>query len=183
LAKNPKSPECRFWELVTKEGPLHPLHGRCWVWIRHPTKEWYINGYKRGNIRAHRLSWIIHFDEIKDNLLVLHKCDNPSCVNPEHLFLGTHKDNSKDMVSKGRGRGWFNSMGHPFKSNPELNRGENHPNCKLTNNQVLEIINWKKGKGELQKEAAKRLGISLSHFQNIRSGNKRRTARTAKGEG
>lgn len=68
-------------------------------------------GYRRfskSNIRsmpAHRASFAIHYGLIPDNVLVCHKCDNPSCVNPEHLFLGTDKDNNQDKINKGRERG------------------------------------------------------------------------------
>ena len=58
--------------------------------------------YKRKVIEAHRASWMIHFGEIPEGKLVCHKCDNPVCSNPRHLFLGSYSDNAIDMVKKGR---------------------------------------------------------------------------------
>jgi len=78
----------------------------CWEWIGAKDK----NGYGIMRIelksvqRAHRASWIVHKGQIPNQLWVLHKCDNPPCTNPEHLFLGTAKDNSEDMIRKKRNR-------------------------------------------------------------------------------
>lgn len=58
--------------------------------------------YGMQSMGAHRASWIAHRGPIDPGLCVCHKCDNPSCVNPDHLFIGTHQDNAKDMVARGR---------------------------------------------------------------------------------
>lgn len=75
----------------------------CWLWIAHCDKDGY--GILPGNhasIRAHRFSFIHHHGPIDDGMVICHKCDNPGCVNPDHLFAGTTKDNCHDMLSKGR---------------------------------------------------------------------------------
>ena len=95
----------RFLEMYEPD----PYTG-CWNW----TESTAPNGYGRMSYNgttdyAHRLSWNAHFGVIPDGLHVLHRCDNPTCVNPEHLFLGTHQDNMDDMMRKGR-RG--NTGGH-----------------------------------------------------------------------
>lgn len=79
----------------------------CWIWVGAMLgKE--RGGFRMGpdknfvKIAASRASWLIYKGEIEDGLLVCHKCDVPFCVNPDHLFLGTHKDNTIDMVNKNR---------------------------------------------------------------------------------
>lgn len=113
----------RFWDKVQKTD-------NCWNWIASKVKDGYgffrLPGYK--SMRAHRFSWEFHNGTIPKGICVLHKCDNPACVNPAHLFLGTDADNVKDMMNKGRG-----------KYNPNPAKGENHHNSKLTDKQVLEI--------------------------------------------
>jgi len=77
----------------------------CWIWIGSHNNHGYgkmMYPRKGEFIYAHRLSYILHKGEIPDGLLVLHKCDNPLCVNPSHLFLGTQLDNVHDAIHKGR---------------------------------------------------------------------------------
>lgn len=75
----------------------------CWIWVGSKTKL----GYGKLTVSnkttlAHRASWACTYGEIPDGMCVLHKCDNPKCINPKHLFLGTYFDNTRDMISKGR---------------------------------------------------------------------------------
>jgi hypothetical protein len=83
-------------------------HTGCWAWTAGKDKDGYGEFWagkelgKEHDIGAHRASWLIHKGKISEDMQVLHTCDNPSCVNPEHLFLGTNAKNMKDKVSKGR---------------------------------------------------------------------------------
>lgn len=115
----------RFWSNVEKNGPT-PTHcpeiGNCWKWRN--VNNWYghFSPEKGRRLYAHRVSWELHNGQIRDGLCVLHKCDNPECVRPEHLFLGTHKENAEDKCAKGRQP---KGERHPFRLHPELiPRGE-----------------------------------------------------------
>lgn len=88
-----------FWKKVIK------MEG-CWDWKGYKNKQLYgrMGVGPSQCVNAHRVSWVIHFGEIPDGLFVCHKCDNPSCTNPEHLFLGTRQDNAYDMMIKKRSK-------------------------------------------------------------------------------
>jgi len=90
----------RFWEKVAAGDP-----DECWEWqgSRHPFGYGTINVQRRP-VTAHRIAYQFAHGDVPAGLYVLHHCDNPPCVNPAHLFLGTAKDNTEDMMAKGRGR-------------------------------------------------------------------------------
>jgi len=99
----------RFWSKVNKSG-------ECWKWVGaifsadKPYGQFTIQGDV--SVRAHRVSWSISNGRIPDGMHICHRCDNPPCVRPDHLFLGTDLDNVRDMIAKGRMRK-AGGEGHP----------------------------------------------------------------------
>jgi hypothetical protein len=134
-----------FWEHVNVL-----TQDECWEWQGAKTG---MPGMLYGTIKinkkrwtAHRLAYVLHFGEIPAGMLVCHTCDNPPCCNPRHLFLGTHKDNHQDMLSKQRG-------------NPP--RGDTHPHAKLSEMAVREIRRRYKFRGvDDSVSLAKEFGVS-----------------------
>jgi hypothetical protein len=134
----------------------------CWLWTAS------VNTFGYGQMapprrglkpeRAHRISWMIHYGDIAANLFVCHKCDVPRCVNPEHLFLGTAKDNSGDMMRKSRG---------VFQRHPEkIARGERQHLSKMTIEKVLKLRRlW--GAGATDRDLAKIFSLSESAVRAI----------------
>ncbi|KKM00856.1 hypothetical protein LCGC14_1800190, partial [marine sediment metagenome] len=89
----------RFWAKVIKN------KNGCWEWKNATDTSGYGLFWKNGkHHKAHRISWELHNGKIPKGLLVLHTCDNPLCVNPNHLWLGTNQDNQNDMYAKNRGK-------------------------------------------------------------------------------
>lgn len=116
--KRTQTVEQRFWSKVDKLGD-------CWDWQANKDYKGYgsfvFNGKQQ---KAHRVAWELTYGRIPDSLHCLHRCDRPSCVRPDHLFLGTNADNMADMVRKGRNK--------PHK-------GVNNNKAKLTEDQVKQI--------------------------------------------
>ena len=129
----------------------------CWLGLRTVNKLGYakvtVNNNRRG---AHRIAWQVWRGPIPPGIDVLHKCDVRCCINPDHLFLGTHYDNMHDMMRKGRA---------------DFVRGVRHPQAILTEAQVIAIRNDSRPNGH---DIAFDYGISESTVRNIK---KRRTWR------
>ena len=127
----------------------------CWPWWdRSDHGKIYIDG--RG-VGAHRFSYEMHHGPIPDGMVVRHRCDNPPCVNPAHLELGSIADNSRDCVERGRAR-----IPHAA--------GDAHANAKLTDDLVLEICRQYAAGGVTQRQLADRHGISQGVIAKITSG-------------
>lgn len=133
----------------------------CWDWLGSLSPRGYGRIRVAGkNIRAHRYSWILkHGRDIPEGMVVCHKCDNPKCVNPDHLFLGTIADNVADCVSKGRhARG--EKLAHPRA------KGEKNGNSRLTANQVDAIRSDQRP----QRTIASQFGVSQALISKIKRG-------------
>lgn len=137
--------EERFWAKVDKSGD-------CWVWTGGGDRESYGVFKSTRMTKAHRYSWELHFGPIQNGLWVLHRCDNPPCVRPDHLFLGTHEENMADMRAKGRSQ-----------------RGERCHAAKLTEPEAKEVI-LAVTRGERSEDIARRFGVSRSTVSMVATG-------------
>jgi len=141
--------EQRFWKKVDKRGP-----DECWGWRGYKTPLGYgqfQNFGGKGHTYAHRISYKIAHGHIQQDMIVRHSCDNPGCVNPAHLLLGTHKDNTMDMIERKRNLSCV---------------GENNNLAKLSAEKVIEIRKRFSG-GEKNKFLAKEYGVSISTISSV----------------
>lgn len=137
----------RFWSKVHRTG--NP--DECWEWTacRH------VRGY--GQVawlgvcgKTHRIAYELTFGPIPEGKCILHRCDNPACCNPRHLFAGTQLDNIRDRHSKGR------------TSHASRNIGERSGRSKLTESQVVEILRRHATLGETERSLAVEYGVTVS---------------------
>lgn len=133
----------RFWAKIDRRGP-----DDCWEWTAGNRGKGGYGRFSMGRankpIRAHRFSWELFYGPIPTGMDVLHRCDNPLCVNPRHLFLGTNLDNVRDMHAKNR-----------------HSHGEGHGQAKLTDAKVRKIRELRKLPGNSYERLAKRFRVSV----------------------
>lgn len=121
----------------------------CWLWIGAKSGRGYGAFRSPDEQKAHRFSYSRYVGQIPQGFSVCHRCDNPACVNPDHLFVGTHADNMKDKMSKGRGNHLV---------------GTKHPRSKLTESQVIAI----RADNRRQVEIAESYGIKQAQVSEIK---------------
>lgn len=130
-----------------------PVESGCWEWQGFRDKDGYgLFWYEGNNRRAHRVAYILSKGPVPEDLKVCHTCDNPSCVNPDHLWLGTMAQNLQDAYAKGR----------------KNDRGSNNGWSKLTEAQVAEIRSLYPG--TTQTALAKRFGVCQAHISDLVTG-------------
>ena len=123
----------------------------CWLWTASVNGDGYGQFFVGKKVLAHRASWSMVYGDIPESTCVLHHCDQPSCVNPDHLFLGSKKDNSHDMMKKGR----TTVLGMI---------GDDHPTAKLTEKEVLVI----RKDPRLQRVIAAEYGVTQSLISAVK---------------
>lgn len=152
------------------------VKGECWNWKGASTPNGYgIFTVMKRNIYAHRFAWMYaNGGPIPEGIVICHKCDNPSCVNPDHLFAATQKENLDDMKAKNRSA---KGEKHRSKTHPELVlRGEQIGNSKLTSEQVAEIRKlYKRGTPGRKSEfslsgLARKYGVGFQTISRIVNG-------------
>lgn len=126
----------------------------CWIWLpKSRTFGYGQYGFGGKNYRAHRLSFHAFIGQIPEGLFVCHKCNVRDCVNPDHLFLGTPKENMQDSAKKGT-----------------LMKGDRHTSAKLTTKKAVEIINRHRSGRISCKELAKEYGVCHSTILRVVQG-------------
>lgn len=167
------SAEDRFWAKVDKGGPVQPhMTTPCWEWTASRNRFGYGEFHKtRGPVeKAHRVSFLWYAGHIPDGLCVLHACDNPPCVNPSHLFVGTKADNAHDRDQKGRQVSPRGDRSGAYTRPEMVRRGETHGNAVLTDAAVVALRARFAAGGVTKADLARELGMSKTNIGDIIKG-------------
>lgn len=146
-------------ELFSAQYMAEPNTG-CWLWEAGCNRRGY--GQLKGYGLAHRFSWELFRGHIPHGLCVCHHCDTPPCVNPSHLFVGTHADNARDRERKGRSNPQSGEMHWTTRDPASAARGEKIAQSKLLEDQVSDIRQRLASKSAQQKDLAAEYGVSKS---------------------
>lgn len=150
----------RFWEKIDKDGPLpefYPELGPCWLWTAGKNEQGYGIFNPDGHmVLAHRYAYEMANGLIPNGLDGCHYCDRPSCVNPLHIWPGTRRENVDDMIEKGR-----------YSTHPNVLRGEDSPDAKLTDDAVRDIRFRYAAGGISQRALAAEHGVSQGLIRGI----------------
>ena len=141
----------------------------CWNWNAAFRKTGYgCLRYERKLVDSHRISYALYNGDIPSDICVCHKCDNRKCINPEHLFLGTKADNSKDMADKGRAA---KGDRHGTYLHPEsIAKGEKHGQSKLSEKDIIQILNGYYFENEKVKDMVKKYPVGRRYIYRIIAG-------------
>lgn len=156
----------RFWAKVSKDGQTMPhMESPCWMWLGAKSSAGYGQMVLRGKVSyAHRISFEMSNGLLGD-LHCCHHCDNPTCVNPDHLWAGTNTDNVRDCIAKGRN---LSGDRNTSRTHPErLARGEAHGQSKLTECDVLAIRAAYSDGGISQQALADKYGVNRGTISPI----------------
>lgn len=161
----------RFWHKVDKHGPvMRPELDCCWVWTAALNPGGYGRySFEKETFQAHRISWLIHFGKYDGPLRVLHHCDNPKCVRPSHLHLGTSQENILEMVARNRHVPRPGELHHAFLKPGCMAKGEDAALSKLTDDAVRDIRTmWAAGHSRIK--IAQKHKVTVSNIFYITSG-------------
>lgn len=147
MAMHPTTAESLFARCDRSQGP-----DSCWIWKGRVSRRYGVISIGDHPVRAHRAAWLLTRGEIPARLVVCHRCDQPLCCNPDHLWLGTVLDNNRDCRAKGR-----------------HSHGDRHPDAKLSEDQVMEIRRLMLTDTP-RRQIAERFGTSIHNVYRIAGG-------------